>query len=183
MKAITLHQPWATLVALRLKAYETRSWKPPKNLIGERIAIHAAKKKPDPEIMKQFMRDQGRRDFMARVPFGKIVCSAVIEWAFQVGMILESTDDCFALADRDTLMLPEGQKWEGGFLFGYEHVKCDIFGNYAEGRWVWGLGQIKMHTPYIETRGYQRTWTVPGFAADAIKADIGLYHDVPGAVA
>lgn len=44
MKAITLWQPWATLVVLGYKHYETRSWKPPDNLIGERIAIHASKK-------------------------------------------------------------------------------------------------------------------------------------------
>ena len=41
MKAITLHQPWASLVAVGAKTVETRSWKPP--CIGERIAIQAGK--------------------------------------------------------------------------------------------------------------------------------------------
>src|SRR5574343_1234835 len=40
MKAITLHQPWATLVAIGAKRIETRSWST--NYRGP-IAIHAAK--------------------------------------------------------------------------------------------------------------------------------------------
>lgn len=42
MKAVTLHQPWATLIALGHKHIETRSWTPPSSLIGETIAIHAS---------------------------------------------------------------------------------------------------------------------------------------------
>lgn len=43
MKAISLWQPWATLIAIGAKQYETRSW--PANYTGE-LAIHAAKRKP-----------------------------------------------------------------------------------------------------------------------------------------
>lgn len=44
MKALTLHQPWATLIALRVKTIETRSWRAPESLIGQRIAIHAGRR-------------------------------------------------------------------------------------------------------------------------------------------
>ena len=44
MKAVTLHQPYASLVALEVKTIETRTWPTPKSLVGQRIAIHAAKK-------------------------------------------------------------------------------------------------------------------------------------------
>lgn len=40
MKAITLHQPWATLIALGIKRHETRTWKPSLQ-VGELLAIHA----------------------------------------------------------------------------------------------------------------------------------------------
>ncbi|MYE38465.1 MAG: ASCH domain-containing protein [Candidatus Spechtbacteria bacterium SB0662_bin_43] len=46
MKVITLHQPWASLIALGIKDIEARSWSPPQRLIGETIAIHAAKVVP-----------------------------------------------------------------------------------------------------------------------------------------
>lgn len=46
MKAITLWQPWATLIALLIKLIETRGWKPPASWIGQHIVIHAAKRPP-----------------------------------------------------------------------------------------------------------------------------------------
>lgn len=46
MKALTVRQPWASLIALGVKTIETRSWRAPKALIGERIAIHAGKARP-----------------------------------------------------------------------------------------------------------------------------------------
>lgn len=43
MKAITLKQPWASLVASGLKQVENRTWAVPRSIRGERIAIHAGK--------------------------------------------------------------------------------------------------------------------------------------------
>lgn len=43
MKALTLHQPYASLIARGVKTIETRTWPAPAGLIGERIAIHAGK--------------------------------------------------------------------------------------------------------------------------------------------
>ena len=40
MYALTLRHPWAFAVARLEKRVENRSWKPPKDLIGQRIAIH-----------------------------------------------------------------------------------------------------------------------------------------------
>lgn len=41
MKALTIWQPWATLIVEGAKPYEFRGWLFPKSLIGQRIAIHA----------------------------------------------------------------------------------------------------------------------------------------------
>jgi hypothetical protein len=41
MKALTVWQPWATLIAIGAKPYEFRSWKPPGWMIGKPLAIHA----------------------------------------------------------------------------------------------------------------------------------------------
>lgn len=45
MKALTVWQPWASLILIGAKPYEFRSWKPPAALIGQRIAIHAGARK------------------------------------------------------------------------------------------------------------------------------------------
>lgn len=44
MRALTLWQPWAWAIAHAGKRIENRGWKPPRWIIGERIAIHAGKK-------------------------------------------------------------------------------------------------------------------------------------------
>lgn len=49
MRAISLHQPWAFLIFIPgpvHKAHETRHWRYPAALEGQRIAIHAAKRAP-----------------------------------------------------------------------------------------------------------------------------------------
>ena len=43
MKTISLWQPYASLIAAGVKTIETRGWAPPKRLMGQRIAIHAAR--------------------------------------------------------------------------------------------------------------------------------------------
>lgn len=80
MKAISLWQPWATLVAIGAKQYETRSWywryRGP-------LAIHAAKRF-DPNIRDLCMTDPFRRTLKAAgldpmdLPLGMIVCTCQV---------------------------------------------------------------------------------------------------------
>lgn len=43
MKAITIKQPWASLIVSGLKDIENRTWNCPKKYLGKRVLIHAAK--------------------------------------------------------------------------------------------------------------------------------------------
>lgn len=45
MKALTLWQPWASLVIEGCKPFEFRGWRAPQSIIGQRIVIHAAARK------------------------------------------------------------------------------------------------------------------------------------------
>ena len=45
MKALTIWQPWATLIVAGAKPYEFRGWRAPRSIIGQRIVIHAAARK------------------------------------------------------------------------------------------------------------------------------------------
>lgn len=81
IKAITLHQPWASAVALGFKHWETRSWSAKHRGL---IAIHAAKAKP--KYAKDFMQenldivfdmiDDSRRVWIDPFPAGKVVAIA-----------------------------------------------------------------------------------------------------------
>ena len=44
VRALTLHQPWAWCIMRAGKRIENRTWYPPADLIGQRIAIHAGKR-------------------------------------------------------------------------------------------------------------------------------------------
>lgn len=44
MKALTLHQPWASLIAVGAKTTETRTWAAPRFLWGDVLAIHTGEK-------------------------------------------------------------------------------------------------------------------------------------------
>ncbi|OCP22006.1 MULTISPECIES: ASCH domain-containing protein [unclassified Ensifer] len=43
MKVISVWQPWSTLLVYGYKRFETRTWAPPKSVIGQRIGIAATK--------------------------------------------------------------------------------------------------------------------------------------------
>ena len=46
MKAISIKQPWAYLIASGVKDIENRTWKCPEKYIGERVLIHASASAP-----------------------------------------------------------------------------------------------------------------------------------------
>ncbi|HSE36216.1 MAG TPA: ASCH domain-containing protein [Blastocatellia bacterium] len=50
MKALTIKQPWASLIIFRGKDIENREWEAPSTLIGRRIAIHSSKKMEPEDI-------------------------------------------------------------------------------------------------------------------------------------
>ena len=71
MKALNLHQPSASLIADGRKTIETRSWPPPRALVGERIAIHAGKQ-IDMPLSDRWYAGQS-------VPLGAILCTARVD--------------------------------------------------------------------------------------------------------
>jgi hypothetical protein len=86
MPAITLWQPWATMIAIGAKRVETRSWRPPARLVGQRIAIHAAVTRRAVHLVDEqpFRAALQRAELDGllpddAVPLGAVVCTAVIE--------------------------------------------------------------------------------------------------------
>jgi hypothetical protein len=43
MRALTIWQPWATLIVLGKKPVENRDWPAPQSVIGQRVAIHGGR--------------------------------------------------------------------------------------------------------------------------------------------
>lgn len=90
MKAISLWQPWASWVANNWKTIETRDHDKFKNLVGQRIAIHAAQKVDHLAFQSRFFIKKhtlaGLKGFMIEMNRnrGHIICTCLVtdgEWA------------------------------------------------------------------------------------------------------
>ena len=130
MYAITLWQPWASLIADGVKKQETRSWAPPKHLIGERIAIHAAKRKLTKAELRE-LPSMIHHDISARyghfweedVPYGAVVATVEFGGACEI---------------KGPLLTPE-RGLLGHHCYTNEpcRVYSDIYGDYSVGRIIW----------------------------------------------
>ena len=143
MKAISLHQPWASLIAEGIKIIETRDWAPPHALVGQRIAIHATKRKPDSDMV--LWRPLANWS----VPRGAIVATAVLRKAVKVDRV------------RD------------GDAYFYEgSVPMDSYGDFSPGRWLWMLEDIERIDPPVPAVGHQGFWNWDMLLADALGVEL-----------
>lgn len=132
MRALTLIEPWASLVALGLKTVETRSWRPPESLIGDRIAIHASKSREAIEdgTASRLFHLAGL-ETPDSWPFGCIVAVAQIER-------VQRTEDARAIISS----------------------KEESFGNYSPGRFAWHFDGIVRLSKPLPTRGMLGLWII-----------------------
>ena len=140
MRALTLHQPWATLIALGIKTIETRSWPPPRDLIGQTIAIHAGRTlepNPGPEIDAILRQTHGER-WQHQLPAGAVLATATVSRACQVAG---------PVPDSGQVITRCGQL-----------IATDPYGDFSAGRWLWFLTDISPLPEPIPATGRQRLW-------------------------
>ena len=155
MRAITLYQPYAQLIADGRKRFETRSWAPPRKLIGQRIAIHAGKFE-DRIASAEF----GYRHLSAVsntpddiVPTGVVLCTAILRGAYRSSGPLDTEGDpTFRLGG----WVPGSALW--GEVDGHPGYREDDYGDYSFGRWIWWLTDIEVLDPPVEAKGHQGFW-------------------------
>ena len=149
MYAISIWQPWASLIADRVKDQETRNWAPPQHLIGKRIAIHAAKRKLTkaelrelPSMIHHDMSVRYGHFWQEDVPYGAVVATAELGGA------------CRVVGKDKTLGL------EGRFLYTDEPCRLfsEIYGDYSVGRIVWALNDIEKLQEPVPATGKQGFW-------------------------
>jgi hypothetical protein len=178
MKAISLWQPWASLIAAGAKPFETRHWAPPRKLIGATIAIHAAKKIDKDAIdlaervaygqhsaggfaladkLEELDRETPDEMFgifgQATFPIGCVVCTARLEAAFQLGEAVAGATIPAARIVRRITSRP-AQMTEA-------EVRIDDFGDYSPGRWAWLLTSITPFVPPPPAVGHQGFFDLP----------------------
>ena len=154
LSALTVRQPWAGLIARGEKRFETRSWAPPKLLVGQRLAIHAGQARLPRDLSATQIRaiESGLGLPFARwdeLPFGAIVCTAILDGAYRVGgssRLPQRLAVSETLAGSNMMDAIELEPAE-------EH-----FGDFHTGRWLWALREIKLCDRPVRTRGQRRVW-------------------------
>lgn len=145
MKAITIHQPWASLIAIGAKRFETRSWRT--HYRGP-IAIHAAKK-IDHEAVLINARDYPHIwHKISPLPTGRIVAVGELTNCYEIERY----------KDRVELVLNHGDYGEYVDIDGMEMGgQEERFGWYADGRYAWELSNVRLIEP-IPAKGRQGLW-------------------------
>ncbi len=149
MKAITILQPWASLIALGEKRFETRSW--PTKHRGS-LAIHAGKKVDRAACkMEPIKSTLAKHGYTAdNLPTGAVVAVAELNECFQGywdvlgGVVLlesEKRKTHFNTSDNE-------------FHFGW----------YGRGRFAWELINVRRLSEPIPAKGMQRLWNWEGIA-------------------
>lgn len=128
--AITIYQPWASLIAYGFKEFETRGWPAPKKYIGQLMAIHAGKQWTDTEqrwlkAYKQMFPEIGDLP----VPLGCIVAMCRLVECVPAELLASTVNP----RERTT-------------------------GNYDAGRYGWRLEVVKRAEPPIKAVGKQGIW-------------------------
>jgi hypothetical protein len=153
MKAITLVQPYATLIALGYKHYETRGWQT--SLRGP-LAIHAGLG-TQTWARQVCETDPIIRDILTRhnltfetLPRGRVLAIAQVSEMLRIVSV--------AHADSPHEVAPS--------QLTPEERAC---GDYTPGRWAWALGQVQVLAEPVACSGAQSIWQVPADIAQRIE--------------
>lgn len=142
MKAITIIQPWATLIALGEKQFETRSWCTKHR--GE-LAIHAGKKIDreacETEPIKSTLAKHGYT--ADNLPTGAILAIAHLT-------------ECWSIRNEGGPIwldiVGKTLGWAGKFPDEY------YFGDYTDGRYAWQTSNVRQLPAPILAKGMQGLW-------------------------
>jgi hypothetical protein len=153
VKAISLWEPWATLVAIGAKRVETRGWDT--NYRGP-LAIHAAKKW-DSELKRLTMSEPFKSSLVAG--------GATVESLPGLGAITLPLGKIVAVCELGgTIKIERQTLWPGGFLSDQTIPPPQperSFGDYTPGRYAWLLFNIVRLDEPIPFRGAQGFFDVP----------------------
>lgn len=165
MKALSLTQPWATLVAIGAKKVETRSWSTSYRGL---IAIHASKGFPawakDECGEEPFYSELVKAHPSPTLIGGRSVLRVSVE-ELPLGAIVAVAElkEC-----RMTEYLRTGPKFWADFINSNEFM----FGDYSPKRFAWFLENIKRLPEPIPCRGALSLWEVPPEVAAEINKQI-----------
>jgi hypothetical protein len=151
VKALTLHQPYASLMAIAAKRYETRSrrWD---CLLGQDVAICSAKTFP-----------AKYRTWAYHDPIFRATLSAAhLIPTQQTGMVPENLPLGFVLCVVQIASVSDTEWFTGGTPVQFQlSAEERAFGDYSEGRFVYTTRNLRALKHPVSVRGYQGIFNLP----------------------
>ena len=144
MKALSLTQPWASLVALGHKQIETRSWSTKYRGL---LAIHAAKGFPATARQVAYHEE----------PFRTVLSEAHLIPTQRTGMVPENLPRGAIIAVAELVDVRPTEELAEQIT---AHERA--FGDYSPGRYAWLLCNIRALPEPISARGQLGLFDVPG---------------------
>ena len=134
MKALTLWQPFASLMAFGLKQNETRSWDT--SFRGPLVITAAKRKIPVDELeyyraFECFRKAEKIIGDLEKLPLGAALCTVML-------------NNVRPTAEAETLASPMEL----------------AFGNYTPGRFAWETSEVERFPRPLPCRGFQQLWEV-----------------------
>lgn len=162
MKALTIWQPWASLIACGVKQYETRSW--PTKYRGP-IAIHAATKNISASVSVDRvgkivveMMNIHRCPPWEKMPRGQIIATAELVNVWHIVYHPGPNVDKARHIDIGAESMTEDKHDPH---FGDYFVPTDMeiaLGDWTPGRYAWELANVKPLPRPIPVKGKQGLW-------------------------
>ncbi len=181
MKALTVRQPWASLISLGVKRIETRSWS---TSFRGPLAVHAGRALPpkgdlhigdytvmwngdDTWGMARHRPTYDQSTWVRRLPLGAVV--AVADLVDVVPMV-EMFD-----TDAPSVIGPAGDHWwhfpadERHPDYGGRIIDDQVpYGDFTPGRYAWLLDNVRPIDP-VPAKGRQGLWTPDAALAEALR--------------
>lgn len=153
MKALTIWQPWASLIMAGAKPYEFRGWPAPKSLRGQQIAIHAGARP---------VKRSEVADLLLRLNSDEAWTTCLVK-----SIALPLLDRVHSSPGVLPLSSILGTARLGEPIRGHEIV--DQFGGVindsdrdTHSNWAWPLTSIEVFEPFRPAKGMQGFWDWSG---------------------
>lgn len=159
MKALTIWQPWASLIMAGAKPYEFRGWRAPRSIVGQRIVIHAAARRMDRVEALGLLNTLMERDYDE---VGRIFAAMTCLDAEKAETVLNEAlaFDPPLAAGLGTAILGEPRNGlDIAAEFGVPRANDSERDEHAN--WGWPLTDIEVWPEPIPMRGAQGFWNWP----------------------
>lgn len=149
LPALTIWQPWASLIAAGAKPYEWRGWPAPARLIGRRIAIHAGARKVRRDEIYELLTGLEFNEGDTSLIVGRAL-PLLQHWLDAPGSLPLSSVLCTAILGHP---IPAAQY---AAQHGYTPADSDRIDHT---KWGWPLTDIEVLEPFVPAKGMQGIWT------------------------